>query len=65
MEDFTGKFNGDQIDAKLEKVKDMVGATASGAGVAGLVPAPAAGKQASFLCGDGTWKDIDIHDQGF
>lgn len=34
---------------------DMKAATASAAGAAGLVPAPAAGKQASFLRGDGTW----------
>lgn len=33
----------------------MTGATASAAGKAGLVPAPAAGKQASYLRGDGTW----------
>ena len=33
----------------------MAGATASAAGKAGLVPAPAAGKQASFLRGDGAW----------
>ncbi len=33
----------------------MKGATASAAGAAGLVPAPAAGKQAQFLRGDGTW----------
>lgn len=33
----------------------MTGATSSAAGAAGLVPAPAAGKQASFLRGDGTW----------
>lgn len=33
----------------------MRGATSSAAGSAGLVPAPAAGKQASFLRGDGTW----------
>ena len=33
----------------------MGGATSSAAGSAGLVPAPAAGKQASFLRGDGTW----------
>lgn len=33
----------------------MTGATASTAGVAGLVPAPAAGDQAKFLRGDGTW----------
>lgn len=34
---------------------DMTGATASAAGTHGLVPAPAAGKQTSFLRGDGTW----------
>lgn len=57
MEDFIGKYDGNQIDSRLDKVKDMVGATASGAGAAGLVPAPAAGKQTSFLRGDGTWVD--------
>ena len=35
---------------------NMAAATASAAGKAGLVPAPAAGKQASFLRGDGTWQ---------
>lgn len=34
---------------------DMSGATASAAGTHGLVPAPAAGKQAQYLRGDGTW----------
>lgn len=57
MEDFIGKYNGNQIDSRLDKVKDMVGATASGAGAAGLVPAPAKGDEGRFLCGDGTWKD--------
>ena len=57
MEDFIGKYDGNQIDSRLDKVKDMVGATASEAGAAGLVPAPAAGKQTSFLRGDGTWVD--------
>ena len=33
----------------------MTGATSSAAGTSGLVPAPAAGKQSSFLRGDGTW----------
>lgn len=33
---------------------NMTAATSSAAGKAGLVPAPAAGKQASFLRGDGT-----------
>ncbi len=42
----------------------MGAATATSAGVAGYVPAPAAGKQASFLRGDGTWAvptDTDTH----
>lgn len=34
---------------------NMKAATASAAGAAGLVPAPAAGKQGQFLRGDGTW----------
>ena len=33
----------------------MSGATSSAAGSSGLVPAPASGKQKSFLRGDGTW----------
>ena len=35
---------------------NMTGATASAAGKAGLVPAPAAGAQAKYLRGDGTWQ---------
>lgn len=65
MEDFIGKYNGNQIDSRLDKVKDMVGATASGAGAAGLVPAPAAEKRTAFLRGDGTWQDVDVHEPGF
>ncbi len=34
----------------------MTAATASAAGEAGLVPAPAAGAQAKYLRGDGTWQ---------
>lgn len=34
---------------------NMTAATASAAGKAGLVPAPAAGKQGQYLRGDGTW----------
>lgn len=56
MEDFAGKYNGEQIDQKLDKVKNMVGATASEAGEAGLVPAPVKGDDGKFLCGDGTYK---------
>lgn len=65
MEDFISKYNGNQIDSRLDKVKDMVGATASGAGAAGLMPAPAAEKRTAFLRGDGTWQDIDVHEPGF
>lgn len=65
MEDFISKYDGNQIDSRLDKVKDMVGATASGAGAAGLVPAPAAEKRTAFLRGDGTWQDIDVHEPGF
>ncbi len=35
---------------------NMKAATASAAGAAGLVPAPAAGAQAKYLRGDGTWQ---------
>lgn len=62
MEDFIGKYDGNQIDSRLDKVKDMVGATASKAGAAGLVPAPAEGNENRFLSGDGTWKDILYND---
>lgn len=37
--------------------KDFDGATSSTAGEKGMVPAPAAGDNGKFLCGDGTWKD--------
>ena len=37
---------------------DMVGATASAAGTHGLVPAPAAGDQAKYLSGAGTWVSL-------
>lgn len=35
---------------------NMKGATSSAAGTSGLVPAPEAGKQEKFLCGNGTWQ---------
>lgn len=60
MEDFIGKYNGGQIESRLDKVKDMVGATASQAGEDGLVPAPAKGDEGRFLCGDGAWKDVVV-----
>ena len=40
---------------KLDGIVDMTGAGASTAGAHGLVPAPAAGDNAKFLKGDGTW----------
>lgn len=57
---YTFRYNGTQyelvgdIDTNTT-YSNMTAATASAAGKAGLVPAPAAGKQASFLRGDGTW----------
>lgn len=60
MEDFQGKYDGKQIESRLDKVKDMVGATASQAGEGGLIPAPAKGDDGRFLCGDGTWKDVVV-----
>ena len=43
------------IPAQDTTYANMTGATASVAGKAGLVTAPAAGKQNAFLCGDGSW----------
>lgn len=37
---------------------NMIGASANKAGGAGLVPAPAAGKQNAYLRGDGTWEEM-------
>lgn len=65
MEDFQGKYAGGDIDARLGKVKSMVGSTDSSDGAEGLVPAPAMGKHTAFLRGDGTWQDIDVHDPCF
>ena len=42
------------LDGKAAN-SDMTGATSSAAGTHGLVPAPAAGNQAKYLRGDGTW----------
>jgi len=47
------KFYGD--GSGLTNLTVMTGATSSAAGVAGIVPTPAKGKQTSFLRGDGTW----------
>jgi hypothetical protein len=39
-------------------VYDFDGATATEDGKPGTVPAPKAGEEAMFLCGDGTWKEM-------
>jgi len=39
-------------------VSNMVGATSSTAGTAGLVPAPAAGENTAFLCGNATFSNV-------
>lgn len=43
------------VDIIVPSYNEMTGATSSAAGTSGLVPAPASGKQASYLRGDGTW----------
>lgn len=55
---FTMNQSGDTTIALTDNnttYSNMTAATSSAAGKAGLVPAPGAGKQASFLRGDGTW----------
>lgn len=37
---------------------DMTGATSTTAGTSGLVPAPASGKESTYLKGDGTWSNL-------
>lgn len=52
--DGTTEFN----NLKYVTYTDMIGATDSVAGSEGLVPAPAAGYEARYLAGDGTWKEL-------
>ena len=40
-------------------IAEMIGATASTAGTAGLVPAPASGDQGKVLTGDGSWSEVE------
>lgn len=42
---------------KTDIPTNMIGATASAAGKSGLAPAPSAGDNGKYLCGDGTWKE--------
>lgn len=46
-----------KAQSESQTAPSMTGATSGAAGTAGLVPAPAAGKQAKPLRGDGTWAD--------
>ena len=47
------------IGETTPEINEMIGATASTAGTAGLVPAPAAGYQGKVLTGDGTWSEVE------
>ena len=53
-----GKAGGGTLTIDVTGFGDMQGATAGQAGVHGLVPAPAAGDQAKYLSGAGTWEDL-------
>lgn len=48
-----------KINNTMSEPSVMTGATASAAGTSGLVPAPAAGDQAKYLTGAGTWATIN------
>lgn len=54
--------DGSTFDVTIEGTtySNMTGATASKAGIAGLVPPPAKGSGNRYLCADGTWKEIDV-----
>ena len=45
------------VDDHTPEVADMTGATADKDGTSGTVPAPMAGQEKLFLCGDGTWAE--------
>ena len=56
----TGKSNSNKLAFSVTPAEEngltlLLPANYTAAGAAGLVPAPAAGKQTSFLRGDGTW----------
>lgn len=45
---------------KLADIKDFTGANSMNNGSAGLVPAPDKNMWRSFLCADGTWRDLTL-----
>lgn len=49
------RWGGSSYISIVNPIDVFTGATSSTAGVAGIVPAPAAGDQGKFLRGDGTW----------
>lgn len=52
--------DGIKVTNGIPSVPQYTGATASAAGVAGLVPPATAAQRTYFLCADGTWKLIDV-----
>lgn len=54
--DNTAKWNVKKVGAGTPA--EMIGATSSAKGKPGVVPEPAAGDQAKFLRGDGTWQNV-------
>ena len=55
-QDASGNVITSTYATKSEVPTVMIGASSSAAGKAGTVPAPAAGNQAKYLRGDGTWQ---------
>lgn len=53
----TGNIEDLSVTQVTSMLNAMVGATAGTGGTKGLVPAPAAGDEAKYLRGDGTWGD--------
>ena len=58
-------MTGEVLSADVQSVDVMTGATSTTDGVSGLVPAPASGKESSFLRGDGKWETPLNTDQFF
>ena len=56
------RWGGTTYVAITNPIDVFTGATSSSAGVAGIVPAPAAGDQNKFLKGDGTWANVSTTD---
>ena len=52
---YSNAFNASHFTVVQNNIDVMTGATSSTAGTKGMVPAPEAGKQTSFLRGDGAW----------